>query len=140
MSRATPHISTQMTPLTPSGDSAPTEIRLRRASRVLEVAFPDGARYALSFEYLRVHSPSAEVQGHGPGQDVLQIAKENVSLLHVEPVGHYAVRLVFDDGHDTGLYTWRYLRELGAGFEDRWARYLKRLDGIGYERKPRPPG
>jgi DUF971 family protein len=129
-----------MTPLTPTGDSAPTEIRLRRASRVLEISFPDGQRYALSFEYLRAHSPSAEVQGHGPGQDVLQIAKENVALLRVEPVGHYAVRLVFDDGHDTGLYTWRYLRELGAEFDVRWARYLKRLDGIGYERKPRGAG
>lgn len=124
-----------MPQLTPSGDSAPTEIRLRRVSRLLEVAFPDGQRYALSFEYLRAHSPSAEVQGHGPGQDVLQIAKENVAIVRVEPVGHYAVRLVFDDGHDTGLYTWKYLRELGAGFEERWARYLKRLDGIGYARK-----
>ena len=103
---------------------------------VLEVAFPDGVRYALSFEYLRAHSPSAEVQGHGPGQDVLQIAKENVRVVRVDPVGHYAVRLVFDDGHDTGLYTWKYLRELGASYEERWARYLARLDGIGYERKP----
>jgi DUF971 family protein len=125
-----------MTPLTPSGDSAPTEIRLRRKSRLLEVAFPDGTRYALSFEYLRAHSPSAEVQGHGPGQDVLQIAKENVAIARIEPVGHYAVRLVFDDGHDTGLYSWRYLRELGEGFAERWARYLKRLDGVGYVRKP----
>jgi DUF971 family protein len=126
-----------MPPLTPSGDSAPTAIRLRRASRVLEISFPEGEHYSLTFEYLRAHSPSAEVQGHGPGQDVLQIAKENVELLRVEPVGHYAVRLVFDDGHDTGLYTWRYLRELGSTFEERWAHYLKRLDGIGYERKPR---
>jgi DUF971 family protein len=126
-----------MPSLTPSGDSAPTAIRLRRASRVLEISFPDGEHYSLSFEYLRTHSPSAEVQGHGPGQDVLQIAKENVELLRVEPVGHYAVRLIFDDGHDTGLYTWRYLRELGADFSARWERYLKRLDGIGYERKPR---
>lgn len=126
-----------MPQLTPSGDSAPTEIRLRRTSRVLEVAFPDGRRYTLSFEYLRAHSPSAEVQGHGPGQDVLQIAKENVAIVRVEPVGHYAVRLVFDDGHDTGLYTWKYLRDLGEGFDERWARYLKRLEGIGYERKVR---
>ncbi|MCZ8131071.1 MAG: DUF971 domain-containing protein [Steroidobacteraceae bacterium] len=118
----------------------PTEIRLRRKSRVLEVAFPDGARFALSFEYLRVHSPSAEVQGHGPGQDVLQIAKENVQVVAVEPVGNYAVKLVFDDGHDTGLYTWKYLRELGETHDAKWARYLRRLDGIGYERKPRPTG
>lgn len=129
-----------MQQVTPSGDSAPTEIRLRRRSRVLEVSFAGGVSYALGFEYLRAHSPSAEVQGHGPGQDVLQIAKENVQLLRVEPVGHYAVRLVFDDGHDTGLYTWKYLRELGVGFEQNWARYLKRLDGIGYVRKPAASG
>ena len=125
--------------LTPTGDSPPTEIRLRRKSRVVEVAFADGARYALSFEYLRCHSPSAEVQGHGPGQDVLQIAKENVAVLAIEPVGRYAVRLVFDDGHNTGLYTWQYLRELGATFDEKWARYLKRLEGIGYVRKPAGP-
>jgi DUF971 family protein len=129
-----------MPQLTPSGDSAPTEIRLRRRSRLLEVSLADGTRYALGFEYLRAHSPSAEVQGHGPGQDVLQIAKENVELLRVEPVGHYAVRLVFDDGHDTGLYSWQYLRELGETHDATWARYLKRLDGIGYVRKPSTPG
>jgi DUF971 family protein len=128
-----------MTHLTPSGDSTPTEIRLRRRSRLVEVAFPDGKRYALGFEYLRAHSPSAEVQGHGPGQDVLQIAKENVQVLRVEPVGHYAVRFVFDDGHDTGLYSWAYLRELGETCDDKWARYLARLDGIGYVRKPLAP-
>ena len=116
--------------------AAPSEIKLRRRSRVLEVAWADGLRYSLSFEYLRVHSPSAEVQGHGPGQDVLQIAKENVVLKGVEPVGNYAVRLSFDDGHDTGLYTWKYLAELGANYEQKWARYLERLDRIGYERKP----
>ena len=120
--------------------AAPSEIRLRRRSRVLEVAWADGTRYTLSFEYLRVHSPSAEVQGHGPGQDVLQIAKENVVLKGVEPVGNYAVRLSFDDGHDTGLYTWKYLAELGADFEQKWARYLERLDRIGYERKPAVAG
>lgn len=115
---------------------APAEIRLRRKSRVLEVAWPDGRRDALTFEYLRVHSPSAAVQGHGPGQDVLQIAKENVQLLAVEPVGSYAVKLVFDDGHDSGLYTWAYLRDLADTHAQRWERYLQRLDGIGYERKP----
>jgi len=125
-----------MSQVTPTGDSAPTEIRLRRRSRVVEVAFGDGTRYSLSFEYLRTHSPSAEVQGHGPGQDVLQIAKEQVTVSAIEPVGQYAVRLVFDDGHDTGLYTWQYLRELGRDFDAKWARYLSRLDGIGYVRKP----
>ncbi|MBS0375927.1 MAG: DUF971 domain-containing protein [Proteobacteria bacterium] len=128
----------QPSQLTPSGDKPPTEIRLRRRSRLVEVTFADGVRYALSFEYLRAHSPSAEVQGHGPGQDVLQIAKENVAVLRVDPVGQYAVRLVFDDGHDTGLYTWAYLRELGARHDEKWARYLARLDGIGYVRKPPP--
>ena len=127
-------------PLTPSGDNPPTEIRLRRRSRIVEVAFADGSRYSLSFEFLRAHSPSAEVQGHGPGQDVLQIATENGAVLRIEPVGQYAVRLVFDDGHDTGLYTWKYLRELGSGYEEKWARYLQRLDGIGYIRKPASPG
>jgi len=119
-----------------NGDSAPLEIRLRRKSRLVEVAFADGARYGLSFEYLRAHSPSAEVQGHGPGQDVLQIAKENVGIRAIEPVGQYAVRIVFDDGHDTGLYTWKVLRELGANHDTNWARYLERLDRIGYVRKP----
>ena len=103
---------------------------------MLEISYPDGARDVLSFEDLRTHSPSAEVQGHGPGQDVLQIAKENVEVTRVDQIGRYAVRLVFSDGHDTGLYTWKYLRELAAGQESNWARYLKRLEGIGYERKP----
>src|SRR6266699_2466422 len=86
-------------------DPLATEIRLRRASRVLEVSFSDGSRFELPFEYLRVHSPSAEVKGHGPGQEVLVLGKENVGIRAVEPVGQYAVKLVFDDGHDTGLYT-----------------------------------
>ena len=111
--------------------SVPTEIRLRRAARVLEVSFDDGARYALPFEYLRVHSPSAEVKGHGPGQEVLVLGKEDVGIRAVEPVGQYAVKLVFDDGHDTGLYTWRYLRELGAEQEARWGEYLRRKAQAG---------
>ena len=103
-----------------------TEIRLRRTSRVLEVSFADGSRYALPFEYLRVHSPSAEVKGHGPGQEVLVLGKENVGVVAVEPVGQYAVKLVFDDGHNTGLYTWKYLHELGRERPQKWARYLER--------------
>jgi DUF971 family protein len=95
-------------------DTPPVEIRLRRTSRLLQVRFADAGDYALPFEFLRVNSPSAEVQGHGPGQRVLVTGKENVQITAVEPVGHYAVRLVFDDGHDSGLYTWKYLRELGA--------------------------
>ena len=104
----------------------PTEIRLRRATRVLEVSFDDGSRFELPFEYLRVHSPSAEVKGHGPGQEVLVVGKENVGIKAVEPIGQYAVRLVFDDGHDTGLYTWSYLHELGRELAANWARYEER--------------
>ena len=118
---------------------APTDIRLRRRSRVVEITFADGACYAFDFEYLRTQSPSAEVQGHGPGQDVLQIAKENVSVTVLEPVGRYAVKIVFDDGHDSGLYTWAYLRTLGDQYAARWARYLARLEGIGYVRRPKKP-
>jgi DUF971 family protein len=107
-------------------DPIPTEIRLRRTSRMLAVSFADGSRFELPFEYLRVHSPSAEVKGHGPGQEVLVLGKENVAINAVEPVGQYAVKLVFDDGHDTGLYTWKYLNELGRDRAAKWARYLER--------------
>src|SRR5688572_33478350 len=107
----------------------PVEIKRRTRSRVLEVAYEDGARYELPFEYLRVHSPSAEVKGHGPGQEVLVTGKQNVGIRAVEPVGQYAVKLVFDDGHDSGLYTWKYLRELGEGYTQKWAAYQARLQG-----------
>jgi DUF971 family protein len=113
----------------------PTEIKLRRASRLLVVSFDDGRSFEYPFEYLRVHSPSAEVKGHGPGQERLQTGKENVAVTAVEPVGQYAVRLVFDDGHNTGLYTWSYLRELGEQREVRWQAYLDRLQAAGYARK-----
>jgi len=105
----------------------PTEIKLRTRSRLLEVAFDDGARYLLPFEYLRVHSPSAEVKGHGPGQEVLVLGKQNVGLSGIEPVGQYAVKLVFDDGHDSGLYSWKYLRELGEKQVENWAKYQQRV-------------
>jgi DUF971 family protein len=114
---------------------APVEIRLRTRSRVLEVAFDDGARFELPAEYLRVHSPSAEVQGHGIETGVLVTGKEQVGIRAVEPVGHYAVRLLFDDGHDTGLFTWKYLRELGSQREARWQRYLQRLEQAGIARR-----
>ena len=91
--------------MTPA-DPHPTEIKLRKRSRLLEVTFDDGRRFELSFEYLRVYSPSAEVRGHGPGQETLQLGKHGVGIRSVDPIGNYAVRLVFDDGHDTGLYTW----------------------------------
>ena len=115
--------------------TAPVEIKLRRQSRVLEVAFADGERFTLGFEYLRVHSPSAEVRGHGPGQQRLQTGKETVVICAVEPVGRYAVRLVFDDGHDTGLYSWKYLRELGERHDTNWRHYLDRLEAAGYARR-----
>jgi DUF971 family protein len=108
-------------------DPTPTEIKLRSRSRVLEVTFDDGRRFELPFEYLRVHSPSAEVKGHGPGQEVLVTGKENVGIRAVEPIGQYAVKLVFDDGHDTGLFTWGYLYELGAEREHKWAHYQQRV-------------
>ena len=112
-------------------DPTPTEVRLRTRSRVLEVAYGTDERYELPFEYLRVYSPSAEVRGHGPGQETLQLGKHEVGVRAVEPVGRYAVRIVFDDGHDTGLYTWGYLRELGRTREEKWRRYLERLAQLG---------
>jgi DUF971 family protein len=112
-------------------DLVPTEIKLRTQSRVLDVAFGDGARYELPFEYLRVYSPSAEVRGHGPGQETLQLGKHDVRITKVDPVGRYAVRLVFDDGHDTGIYTWKYLQELGETRTEKWQRYLDRLAKLG---------
>jgi DUF971 family protein len=104
-----------------------TEIKLRTRSRVLEVAFEDGARFQLPFEYLRTHSPSAEVKGHGPGQEVLVLGKQDVGIRAVEPIGQYAVKLVFDDGHDSGLFSWKYLRELGEQQAENWAKYLARV-------------
>lgn len=109
----------------------PLELKLRTKSRVLEVRFDDGAEFELPFEYLRVFSPSAEVRGHGPGQETLQLGKHDVRITRVDPVGQYAVRLVFDDGHDTGLYTWGYLHELGRTREAKWAHYLERLAKLG---------
>jgi len=109
----------------------PTEIKLRTRSRVLEVAFDDGSRFELKFEYLRVFSPSAEVKGHGPGQETLQLGKHDVMITSVEPVGNYAVKLVFDDGHDSGLYSWEYLHELGTTFGEKWFGYLERLAKLG---------
>lgn len=113
-----------------------TEIRLRNKSRLLSISFDDGRTFDLPFEYLRVSSPSAAVRGHGPGQEVLQTGKENVRVTRIEPIGHYAIRIVFDDGHDSGLYTWRYLYELGAEQDQRWQAYLDRLSEAGYARQP----
>jgi DUF971 family protein len=115
----------------------PTEIKLHQKSRLLEIAFDDGKRYSLPCEYLRVFSPSAEVRGHGPGQEVLQVGKRNVDIKEIEPVGVYAVKLVFSDGHDTGLYSWEYLYELGEKQESSWKSYLARLEQAGASRDPK---
>lgn len=114
----------------------PSGITVKQKSRVVDVTWQDGTHYALPFEYLRVHSPSAEVRGHGGGEGKLELAKESVSITRVEQVGVYAVRLHFDDGHNTGLYSWKYLRELGEQYGSKWARYLERCEKLGYERKP----
>jgi DUF971 family protein len=104
----------------------PTDIKLRTTSRLLEVTFDDGSHYELPFEYLRVFSPSAEVKGHGGGEGVLQLGKHNVGISRLEPIGNYALRLHFDDGHNTGLYSWTLLHELGRSREANWARYQQR--------------
>ena len=113
----------------------PTELNLHRQSRVLEISFDDGAHFNLPCEYLRAFSPSAEVQGHGPGQEVLQVGIENVAIEHIDPVGNYAVCLHFDDGHNTGIYSWDTLYNLGANHEQNWQNYLARLKAAGHERK-----
>ena len=112
-----------------------TEIVLHQASHTLEVAFDDGARFNLPWEYLRVESPSAEVQGHGPGQRVLVPGKRDVKIIAIEPVGNYAVSLRFDDGHDSGIYSWTVLHELGREQETRWATYLREMDTRGLSRE-----
>ena len=114
----------------------PTDIKLHQKSRVLEVAFDDGSHFNFPCEYLRVYSPSAEVRGHGPGQEVLQLGKENVNIAHIEPVGTYAVSLHFDDGHNTGIYSWDWLHHLGVNQESLWKEYLDRLVRAGHQRKP----
>jgi len=114
----------------------PVEIRLRKAERVLEIAFDDGSQFSLSAEYLRVESPSAEVQGHGPGQRQIVAGRQHVAIMTIEPVGNYAVRLIFDDLHDTGIYSWEYLHELGREHEARWSAYLDALAAKGLSREP----
>jgi DUF971 family protein len=112
----------------------PTEITLHQQSKALEIAFEDGSRYKLPFEFLRVYSPSAEVRGHGPGQETLQVGKRNVLLTEVEPAGSYAIKLIFDDGHDSGLYTWEYLYELGKYHDAMWQEYLNKMEEAGASR------
>jgi len=112
----------------------PTDIRLHQKSRVLEVIFDNGAEFRFPCEFLRVHSPSAEVQGHGAGQETLQLGKEQVNINEVEPVGAYAVKLHFDDGHNTGLFSWEFLYRVGQNQEAMWQSYLQRLKEAGHER------
>lgn len=114
----------------------PTEITLHQQSRQLEIAFEDGARFKLPAEFLRVYSPSAEVVGHGRGQEVLQIGKQQVGIVGVEPVGLYAIKIIFDDRHDSGLFTWEYLYRLGRDQETLWQDYLRRMEQAGASRSP----
>ncbi len=115
----------------------PTEIKLHQQSRILEIAFNDGSRFDMPCEYLRVFSPSAEVRGHGPGQEVLQVGKKNVEIKAIEPVGQYAVVLVFSDGHDSGIYSWDYLYDLGRKQDFYWQAYLRRMEEAGESREPK---
>ncbi len=112
-------------------ERVPTQITLHQKSRVLEITFSDGRRFSLPYEYLRVYSPSAEVRGHGPGQEVLQTGKRNVEIRSLDAVGSYAVQPVFSDGHSTGIYSWDYLYELGEKQDQRWAEYLQKLEAHG---------
>ena len=114
----------------------PTEIKLHQKSRQMELSFADGKRFELSYEFLRVYSPSAEVRGHGPGQEVLQTGKKNVEITAIEPVGSYAVQPRFSDGHDSGLYSWDYLYELGSDRDQLWQQYLQRMQSAGASREP----
>ena len=112
----------------------PSEIKLHQKSRLLEIAYENGERYKLDFEYLRVYTPSAEARGHGPGQETLQTGKRNVDIERIEPVGTYAVRFVFSDGHDSGLYSWDLLYNLGKHHDELWQEYLKQIESQGLSR------
>ena len=117
----------------------PTEIKLHQKSRVLEIAFADGAIFRLPCEFLRVYSPSAEVRGHGPGQEVLQTGKKDVEISRIEPVGQYAVQLHFSDGHDTGIYSWDLLYDYGMRQDEMWRHYLRRMEEAGASRESKKP-
>lgn len=113
----------------------PTGLTVRKQSRVLEIEFDDGATFSLPFEFLRVYSPSAEVRGHGPGQETLQTGMRHIDINAVEPVGNYAIKPVFSDGHDSGIYSWEYLHQLGTGQVAMWEDYLRRLEAAGFTRE-----
>ena len=114
---------------------SPTEIKLHQQSRLLEISFADGKTFHLSCEFLRIHSPSAEVRGHGPGQEVLQIGKKEVTITDIEPVGNYAINLFFSDGHNTGIYSWNSLYDYGLHQDEMWQRYLQRMEEAGASRE-----
>lgn len=118
-----------------ANQNPPTEITLHKQSKCLELRYDDKA-YTLPAEYLRVSSPSAEVQGHGHGQQTLQVHKEHVAIDQIAPVGHYALKIFFDDGHDSGLFTWDYLYQLSTEYKERWQHYIDRLSQAGYQRQP----
>lgn len=118
----------------PEQKNQPVSVNLHKKSRILSITFDNGKSFDLSCEYLRVHSPSAEVMGHGPGQEVLQTGKEDVTVNDIEPVGHYAIKLYFSDGHNTGLYTWDYLYDLGINHDRYWQNYLEALEKAGINR------
>lgn len=113
----------------------PVEIKLHQVSRLLEISFQDGSVFKLPYEYLRVYTPSAEALGHAPGQEILQVGKENVTITEIKPVGNYAIAPQFSDGHNTGIYTWDLLYQLGSEYSTLWADYLQRLEAAGYRRQ-----
>jgi len=115
----------------------PVEINLHQKSRVLEISYSDGERFEISYEFLRVLSPSAEVQGHGPGQGTLQVGKQDIMITHIEPVGHYAIQPTFDDGHDTGIYSWETLYDMGKNRDRYWKEYLEKLEKAGHTHQER---
>ncbi|MEJ2643807.1 MAG: DUF971 domain-containing protein [Gammaproteobacteria bacterium] len=117
----------------------PTDVQLHQKSRVLELTYEDGSHFELPCEYLRVYSPSAEVRGHGPGQEVLQLGKEDVNIVNIKPVGNYALQFEFDDKHDTGIYSWELLYDLGVNKQKYWQQYLDRLQEAGYQRREVEP-
>lgn len=119
-----------------NGSPIPSEIKLHQKSRLFEIAFDTGERFQLSYEFLRVFTPSAEARGHGPGQETLQVGKRDISIERIEPVGNYAIRPVFSDGHDSGLYSWDMLYNLGKHHDELWQTYLDRLEAEGKSRDP----
>jgi len=124
---------------TDSKSPIPTRIVVHQRSRMLELEYEDGRSHKLSFEFLRVHSPSAEVRGHGPGQEVLQVGKRDVGIERIDPVGNYAIQPRFSDGHATGIYSWDYLHRLVRDHDKLWQDYLRRLEEVGQSRDPAPP-